>query len=87
METNREFRFTLDEFRELERRQNQKCYVTGLEITGANAEVELIKPLPQGGGIDFDNICLVIDAVRDFKRYYSIEQIVDIAKHIVKLHG
>jgi hypothetical protein len=83
-ETN--FKFNISDFRQLLKEQNGKCYVTGRELTGSNCDAELIQPLNQNGKLVKSNICLIIDSIRELKRYHTTEEIYKIAKDIVAVY-
>ncbi|PJZ89042.1 hypothetical protein [Leptospira levettii] len=87
METKQDFRFNISDFREILREQEGRCYVTGRELTGSNCDAELIIPLTQNGKVVKENVCLILDSIRELKRYHSLEEIVEIARDIIKLHG
>ncbi|WP_411822402.1 hypothetical protein [Leptospira sp. 'Mane'] len=80
------FRFTISTFREILAKQDGRCYVTGRKITGTNADAELIKPIPKKGELKKDNVCLIIDSLRDLKRYHTMKEIYEIALDIVKVY-
>ena len=81
-----EFKFNISDFREILKEQNGKCYVTGRELTGNNCDAELIQPLNQNGKLIKSNICLIIDSIRELKRYHSMGEIYKIAKDFVTVY-
>ncbi len=86
MGTETNFKFNISDFRQLLNEQNGKCYVTGRELTGSNCDAELIQPLNQNGKVSKSNICLIIDSIRELKRYHTTEEIYKIAKDIVAVY-
>ena len=86
MGTETNFKFNISDFRQLLKEQNGKCYVTGRELTGSNCDAELIQPLNQNGKLVKSNICLIIDSIRELKRYHTTEEIYKIAKDIVAVY-
>lgn len=87
METKQDFRFNISDFREILKEQEGKCWITGRELTGVNCDAELKIPLTQGGRVVKENICIILDSIRELKRYHSLEEIVEIARDIIRLHG
>ncbi|TGL03538.1 hypothetical protein EHQ43_17430 [Leptospira bouyouniensis] len=87
MGTKQDFRFNISDFREILREQEGRCYVTGRELTGSNCDAELKIPLTQNGKVEKENVCLILDSIRELKRYHTLEEIVEIARDIIKLHG
>ena len=81
-----DYKFTPAYFRELLEKQEYKCYLSGRELTTENVEAEHIQPLSKQGKHEPSNICLVIDATRELKRYNTEEEIYLIAKDIVKTY-
>ncbi len=47
-------------------------------------EAEHIIPINQGGKHEVENLCLIIDSLRELKRYRSPEEIISIARDIIK---
>lgn len=80
------YKFTPKYFRELLVKQDYKCMLSSREITVENVEAEHIKPLSDGGKHEPSNICLIIEPLRELKRYYSEEYIYELAKDIVKTY-
>lgn len=87
MVAKQDFRFNISDFRDILKQQGGKCFLTGRELTGFNCDADLIIPLSQGGKVEKENVCLILDSIRELKRYHSLEEIVAIAKDIVNLHG
>ena len=86
MEDESKFKFNISDFRQILKEQNGKCYVTGRELTGSNCDAELIQPLNQNGKLNKSNICLIIDSIRELKRYHTMDEIYKIAKDIVTVY-
>lgn len=84
MENKKPKRFKPSEIRELLQKQNFKCFLTGRELTPDNVEAEHILPISKGGKHEVENLCLIIDSLRELKRYRSPEEIISIARDIIK---
>lgn len=80
------FRFTPEDFRNLLIQQDYKCFLTRLPLNAQNVDAEHIKPLRKGGKHRIENICLVIDSVRELKRFHSEKEIYQIAKLLIKVY-
>lgn len=78
-------RFKPSQIKDLLHKQDFKCFLSGRELTPSNIEAEHIIPLAKGGKHEIDNICLIIDSLRDLKRYYTIEEIRDLCKDVLKV--
>ena len=81
------YKFKVEDFRELLKNQNEKCFLTGRELSPENTYAEHIIPLGKGGTHNKDNIVLVIDMLSKLKRYYTIEEIINIAYDILSYRG
>jgi hypothetical protein len=84
LENKKPTRFKPSEIRELLKKQNFKCFLTGRELTPDNVEAEHIIPINQGGKHEVENLCLIIESLRELKRYRSPEEIISIARDIIK---
>lgn len=67
--------------------QDYKCYLTNRELRPENSNAEHIKPLRAGGKHEAKNICLVDEIVSKLKRYYTVEQIIEVAADIIETRG
>ena len=82
-----EYKFKVEDFRELLNIQNKKCYLTGRELTPDTTFAEHLIPLGKGGEHSKDNIILVIDMLSKLKRYYTIEEIIEMAYDLLSNKG
>ncbi len=87
MEEKKPKRIKPSEIRELLHKQDFKCFLTGRELSPENVEAEHILPVSQGGEHKVENLCLIIDSLRELKRYRNPEEILSIAKDIIKTLG
>lgn len=81
------FKFRSEHFYNLLKTQNYKCYLTNRELRPENTNAEHIKPLRAGGKHEAKNICLVDEIVSKLKRYYTVEQIIEVAADIIETRG
>ncbi|WP_167884275.1 hypothetical protein [Leptospira idonii] len=87
METNKKkTKFTPDHLRGLLKKQDNKCSLTGRQITPQNIECEYILPLKMGGAHDPSNVTIIINSVRELKRFHTVDEIYEIAKDIIKTY-
>ena len=82
-----EYKFKVEDFRELLEKQNKKCYLTGRELTPDTTYAEHIIPLGKGGEHIKENIVLIIDMLSKLKRYYTIEEIIEMAYDLLSNKG
>ncbi|TGL59504.1 HNH endonuclease [Leptospira sarikeiensis] len=82
-----EFIFKKREFQALRKKQNDKCYVTGRDLTSANINGSHIMPIRSGGEHEFENLCLVVEEIREIKRKMTDEELVRISADIIKTLG
>ncbi|TGK23558.1 HNH endonuclease [Leptospira kmetyi] len=81
------FRFKMEHFKSLLKKQNKKCYVTGRNLTAGNVNGAHIVPIMKGGEHEFENLCLVIEELKQLKRYKSMDDIVSYAVDIINIWG
>ncbi len=87
MKEKSNYKFKVSDFRDLLESQEKKCGLTGRELTPENTFAEHILPLGKGGSHSKNNIILVIDMLSKLKRYYTTEEIIDIAYDILAYNG
>lgn len=80
---NNRFVFRAAHFYALLEQQEYRCALTGRELTPENTSAEHIIPLRKGGRHELANIFLVDDAVAKLKRYYSDEEVIQLAHELV----
>ena len=70
-------------------KQDFKCYLSGLPLDSYNTEAEHLIPLGNKHNGDHlpENIVFVRKELKSLKRECSMDEIVEISKAIVKLHG
>ena len=81
------YTFKSNDFYALLDRQQYRCPLTGRELTPQDTVAEHIVPLKHGGGHEFRNIYLVNEMAAKLKRYYTEEQILQLARDIVNTIG
>jgi len=67
----------------LEKKQNYRCAISGIELTPGNTTAEHIIPLRRGGKHELSNIYLVDENVARLKRNLMEEEVIEIARRIV----
>ncbi|GBF44517.1 HNH endonuclease [Leptospira ellinghausenii] len=77
------FKLRAGHIRTLLHNQNFKCYVSGMELTYDNIEIEHIIPLTMGGEHSFENLCLVDRSLKELKRFKTKEEIIELCKIIL----
>ncbi len=87
MKDQSKYKFKVSDFRDLLDSQKKQCFLTGRELTPENTYAEHILPLGKGGLHSKENIVLVIDMLSKLKRYYTIEEIVEMAFDILSVKG
>lgn len=81
------FKFRMEQFKELLKIQGKRCFLTGRALTPGNVSGAHIRPLIKGGEHEFKNLSLVIDELKQLKRYNTTDEIVDFAVDIIKTWG
>lgn len=81
------FVFRAAHFYALLEQQEYRCALTGRELTPENTSAEHIIPLRKGGKHELSNIFLVDDAVAKLKRYYSDDEVIQLARELVTHAG
>lgn len=82
-------KFTTKFIREQLDKQEFKCFLSGLPLDSYNTEAEHLIPLGKkhSGDHSPENIVFVRKELKSLKRECSMDEIVEICKAIVKLHG
>jgi 5-methylcytosine-specific restriction endonuclease McrA len=82
-------KFTTKFIRDQLDKQDYKCYLSGLPLDSYNTEAEHIIPLGKKHNGDHipENIVFVRKELKSLKRECSVDEILQICKEIVKLHG
>ncbi|AYV54081.1 hypothetical protein EFP84_00210 [Leptospira kmetyi] len=81
------YKFKAEHFKSILSKQDFKCYLSGRTLTEENVNGAHITPLNKTGEHKLENICLVIDQLKQLKRYYTDEEIVYLAVDIVNSIG
>ncbi|EQA44739.1 hypothetical protein LEP1GSC050_4139 [Leptospira broomii serovar Hurstbridge str. 5399] len=84
---NSKYKFVAKDFYKLLELQNWKCYLTGRNLEPENTNAEHIIPLRKGGEHKFINICFVVEPLAKLKRFYTEEEIINLAADIIKFKG
>lgn len=77
------FKLKAGHIRTLLQKQNFKCYVSGIELTYENVEIEHIQPLTKGGKHELENLCLIDKSLRELKRLNTKKEILELCKVII----
>ncbi|GBF49463.1 HNH endonuclease [Leptospira ryugenii] len=80
------FKLRASHIRELLKKQEYRCYLSGVELNPDNVDIEHIVPLGKGGLHELTNLCLIERSFRELKRYHTVEEIKDLCQKVV-LHG
>ena len=86
-DTTQKYKFKVEDFRELLEKQSKKCYLTGRELSPENTYAEHIVPLGKGGEHSRENIVLIIEMLSKLKRYYTTEEIINMAYDLLSYRG
>ncbi|PJZ36999.1 hypothetical protein CH354_07715 [Leptospira levettii] len=78
------FKLKAGHIRSLLNQQNFKCYISGIELTYENVEIEHIQPLTKGGKHELENLCLIEKSLRELKRLKTREEILELCKVIIQ---
>jgi len=87
MKEKSKYKFKVSDFRDLLEIQKKKCFLSGRELTPENTFAEHILPLGKGGEHSKENIVLVIDMLSKLKRYYTVDEIVELAYDLLAIKG
>lgn len=85
--TKGKFKFTANDFKELLKKQDRKCALTGRELTALTVEVELREPYKSEGIENLENHYLVDRSISFLARHVNEEDIIDVAAEIIQLRG
>ncbi|PJZ60790.1 hypothetical protein [Leptospira adleri] len=85
--TKAKFKFTANDFKELLKKQDRKCALTGRELTALTVEVELREPYKIEGIESLENHYLVDRSISFLARHVSEKDIIDVAAEIIQLRG
>ncbi|PJZ59511.1 hypothetical protein [Leptospira adleri] len=85
--TKAKFKFTANDFKELLKKQDRKCALTGRELTALTVEVELREPYKNEGIESLDNHYLVDRSLSFLARHVNEKDIIDVAAEIIQLRG
>ncbi|TGN09965.1 HNH endonuclease [Leptospira bandrabouensis] len=77
------FKLRAGHIRTLLQEQKFRCYISGLELTYDNIEIEHIIPLTMGGNHCLENLCLVDRSLKELKRFKTKEEIIELCKVIL----
>ncbi len=83
-EEEAKFVFRASHFYELLEKQSYRCALTGRTLTPENTSAEHIMPLRKGGKHEIENIYLIDDSVAKLKRYFTEEEVIQLAGEILK---
>src|SRR5690606_32420688 len=75
---------SLDDLRELLRRQNYRCALTGERLTPANFALDHIVPLANGGDFTAANSQLVLKVVNRAKNTMSEREFVEMCRKVAQ---
>lgn len=81
------YKFKSEHFKAILMKQDRKCYLSGRTLTEENVNGAHILPLGRNGEHRLENICLVVDELKQLKRYNTDEDIVKLAADIIKNIG
>ncbi|TGL35936.1 hypothetical protein EHQ52_03990 [Leptospira koniambonensis] len=89
MKTKREkkYQFTSTDFDRVEKQQDFRCYLTGRTYEYHRLKGAPIIPMNKGGKLESGNECLVIDEVKQLKRFFTDEEVLEMAFDIIKTIG
>lgn len=82
-----EYKFNAKDFYRILDTQNKRCRLTGRELTPENTNAEHILPLRKGGSHEFKNVCLIVEPLSKLKRYYTEDEIIQLAADIISFRG
>ncbi|TGL76902.1 HNH endonuclease [Leptospira jelokensis] len=78
------FKLRAGHIRKLLNDQNFRCFISGLELTYENVEIEHIIPLSKGGKHELTNLCLIDKSLKELKRFKTKEEIIKLCKIILE---
>lgn len=81
------YKFKAKDFYDILDNQEEKCFLSGRQLTPDITLAEHILPIRFGGKNTKDNICLVVEMLGRLKRYYKEEEIIQIAVDIINFKG
>ena len=82
------YKFTAKDFWKIvEEKQNFKCALTGRLLEPNNTEIELKRPLAKGGKVSIDNHYAVDMAISKLARYFTEEEIINLAAEVIQYRG
>ncbi|MBR32329.1 MAG: hypothetical protein CMN77_13570 [Spirochaetaceae bacterium] len=78
-----DYTFKAKDFYELLERQEERCALTGRQLTPENCTAIHRTPLRRGGTHDLSNICLVVEEIAQLKRSLLDEELYSLCEDLL----
>lgn len=85
--TDKNFKFTSEDFWVLIERQNKKCALTNKELTPLSCEVELKNPNKKNGRFELDNFYCIDKDLKYLARHLSESEIIELCFNVLEHRG